>query len=100
MFQLGHLGRRFVHEQFDRVLIGQPVTAADGVSKMIFEAVVALDDCRGTAFSCHRMAAHRVDLAYQRNAEAGVDFGDGDGRPQPRTTSTDNHHVVSYAQWL
>ncbi len=43
VLQLHQLLRRFVDEELDRVLVGQPVAAGDRVVEMLVEAVVRLD---------------------------------------------------------
>jgi hypothetical protein len=82
------------HERLDRVLVAQPVAAGDGVVGVLVEAVDVLDDRGRAAFGRDRVAAHRIDLRDDRDAEVRVGLGDGDGRAQAGPTAAHDDDVV------
>ena len=84
----------FLDEGLDGVLVAQPVAAGDGVVGVFVEAVVRADHGRGAALGRDRVAAHRVDLGDDGDAEPGVGLGDGDGRAQPGPAAADQDHVM------
>jgi hypothetical protein len=80
VLELHQLDRRLHHERLDRVLVAQPVTAGHRVVGVLVQAVVPRDDRRRAALGRDRMAAHRIDLRHDRDAQAGVRLHDRDGR--------------------
>ena len=93
MFQLNQLFRRFVDEVFHCVLIVQPVATAHGVVEVEVEAVVALDDTRRSTFCGASVAAHRVYLGNEGDAQFRIGFGESDGGSQPRASGTDDGDI-------
>ena len=67
VLQLHQFVGGLIDKQLNGVLIDKPVPAGDRVEDVIFETVMVLDDCRRTTLSGHRVAAHRIDLADQRD---------------------------------
>jgi hypothetical protein len=64
--------RSFLDEVLDAVLVREPVAAADGVVEVQIEAVVRLGHAGRAAFRRAGVAAHRVDLRNQRNAQCRI----------------------------
>ena len=83
-----------VDEDLDAVLVAQPVAARDGVVGVLVERVVLGDYAGGAAFGGHGVAAHRVDLGDHRDAELGVDFGNGDRGAQRGAAATDQKNIM------
>ena len=94
MLQLNQLARRFLDEHLDRVLVGQPVRAADGVVDVVLGAVVVLDHRRHAALGGDGVAAHGIDLGHDADAEVGVLLGYGDCGAQAGATAANHEHVV------
>ena len=65
------LARRLLDEVLDHVLVAEEVGALHGVVGVHLEAVVVARDGRGAALGGHRVAAHRIDLRDQRDADVG-----------------------------
>ena len=84
------LSRCFVNEQVDRILIAEPVSAGDGIVKMIIETVVALDYSGGAALGGNGVAAHRIDLGDQCDLQGWRSLGDRDRGAQAGTAGADN----------
>jgi hypothetical protein len=61
---------------------------------MFVETIVRLGHTGSSAFSRNRVAAHRINLRHNRDAEFWVDFGGGDGGAQPRTSASHEKNVV------
>jgi hypothetical protein len=94
VLQPEHLLGSFLDEGFDGVLIAQPVAAADRVVDVVLQRVVALDDGRRPALGGHRVRSHRVDLGDQRDAQAGVGLGGGDGGADAGGAAADDQDVA------
>ena len=62
MFQLGQFLGCLVDEILDGVLIAQPVAAAHRVVEVQVEAIIGLDDTRGSAFGGTGVTAHGIDF--------------------------------------
>jgi len=43
------------------------------------------------------MASHGIDLGYYGHAEFGIDFRNGDGRPQACSSATNQKNIVGRA---
>ena len=80
MLQPEELFRGFLDERLDGILIAQPVASGNGVVGMLVEAVVRGDDTRRAPLGRDGVAAHRVDLGNNRDAEMGMGLGDRQGR--------------------
>jgi hypothetical protein len=93
VLQLDEFFGDLVDEQLDRVLIGQPVAAADRIVEVIVEAVILFHHAGRSSFRGAGVATHRIDLRQQRDLEVGVGFGDGDRRPQARSSCADDDDV-------
>ena len=89
-----HLLRRLRHERLDGVLVAQPVSAADGVVGVRLQAILRLHDRGRPALGHNRVAAHRIDLGDDADAQVGIGLGNGDRCPQPRTPAADHQNVV------
>jgi hypothetical protein len=85
--------RRFTDERLDRVLVGEPVAAGDGVVAVLVQAVVRCDDARGAPFRRHGMPPHRIDLRHHGDAQSGRRFGDGDRGAEPGAVAADEHDI-------
>jgi len=83
-----------VDEDLDAILVAQPVTARDGVVRVLVVRVVLGDHAGCAALGGDGMAAHRVDLGDHRDAELGVDFGNGDRGAQSGTAAADQKNIV------
>ena len=94
VLQLDELARGLVDEDFDGVLISQPVGAADGVVDVVFAGVVGLDDGGHAPLGGHGVAAHGVDLGHQANGEIGTGFHNRHCGAQPGPTGADDDDVV------
>ena len=94
MLELDQLAGGFLDEHLDGVLVGQPVRAADGVVDVILGAVVVLDDRRHAALGGDGVAAHRIDLGHDADAEIWVLLGHGDSGPKAGATAANDEHVV------
>src|SRR5262249_19752129 len=88
--------RRLLDEGLDGILVAQPVAAGDGVVGVLVERVVSADDAGSAALGGDGMAAHRVDLGDDRDAEAGIGFRDGDGRAQASAATAYQNNVVGW----
>jgi hypothetical protein len=86
--------RRLLDERLDGVLVAQPVAAGDGVVGVLVERVVRTDDAGRAALGRDRVAAHRVDLGDDGDAEARIGFRDRDRRAQPRAAAANEDHVM------
>src|SRR5438093_5813283 len=95
VFQLDHLGRRFLDEKLDGILVGQPVGAGDGVLGVVVEAVVRLDHRGRPTFGRDGMAAHRINLGDDPHAQRGILLADSDGGTQARTTTPNDENIVT-----
>src|SRR5215475_11712395 len=62
MFELHHFFGAVRNEIIHRVLVAQPVSAGDGVVKMIIERIVGLYHGSGATLGCDCMTAHWVDF--------------------------------------
>ena len=94
VLQLHQLDRRLRDEGLDRVLVTQPVAARHRVVGVLVQAVVGRDDRRSAALGRDRVAAHRVDLRHDRDAQPRVRLHDRDGGAQPGAAAAHHHHVV------
>src|SRR5262249_34086757 len=63
------------------------------VVKMIIQAVVVLDHARRAAFRRYSVAAHRIDLGDETDAERRIGFGRSDGCPQPRAARANDRYI-------
>ena len=95
VLQLNHLADGFLDKNLNRVLIGKPVGARDGVLGVIIETVVGLDDGGGSSLGRDGVAPHRVNLGDNADRQPGVFLADGDGGPQAGTAAADDEDVVS-----
>ena len=77
----------------DGILVAQPVAAAHGVVEVMLEAVVGLDDAGRAALGRAGVAAHRVDLGDQRDAQLRVGLRERDGGAQSRAARADDRYV-------
>ncbi len=93
VLQLEQLLGRLVDEIFDGILVAQPVTAADRIVKVLLETVVRFDHPRRPALRRAGMAAHRINLGDQCNANFGIRFGQCDGSAQTRAPRSDNGNI-------
>src|SRR6185436_19664446 len=64
MLQLEHLLWRLFDEGLHGILIRHPVAAGDRVVGVFVEAVIGLDDRRGSSLGRDSVTAHRIDLRY------------------------------------
>ena len=94
VLQPEELFRGFLDERLDGILIAQPVASGNGVVGMLVEAVVRGDDTRRAPLGRDGVAAHRVHLGNNRDAEMGMGLGDGEGGAQTSSAATYEHHVV------
>ena len=77
-----------------RSLIAQPIAPRNSVVRMLIQAVAGLDDCRRATFGRDGVAAHRIDLGNDGDAEAGEGVSHGDRRAQACTASTHHQDVA------
>ena len=80
-------------EILDDVLLAQPVAAADGVVEMRVQTVMGLPTPAGPTLRADGVAAHRVDLGEQRDAQRRIGLGRGDRRPQPGAPGADDGDI-------
>ena len=97
VLQLQQLARSFLDEGLDRVLVGEPVSATDGVVAVMVVAVAGLDHCSGSALGRDGMRSHRIDLRDDTDGQVGIFLADGDRGSQAGTASPDDENVVTEA---
>jgi hypothetical protein len=85
------VGRVAAHD-LDRVLVAQEVRALDGVVRVRLPRVLGLERRVDPARGGHRVRAHRVDLAHDRDRGPGV--GGGQRRALAGQAGADDQHVV------
>ena len=94
MLQLDQLLWGLSYEQFDRILVRQPIRSADRVVTMSVERVVVLDDRRRPSFGGDRVASHRINLRHHRHREGRIKLSDRDGSAQPGPAAANDHDVM------
>src|SRR5262249_8201661 len=94
VFEAKQLFRGLLDEGLDGVLVAQPVAAGDGVIGVFVAAVIRRADAGRPPPGGDGVAAHRVDLGDDRDAELRVGLGDGDGGTKARAAATHQHDVV------
>src|SRR5437867_1971851 len=109
VFETEHLFGSFTNECFDRVLVREPVAAADRVIGVGIEAVVWLDHRRRPSFSRDGVASHRIDLGDDRDAKLCIALRNGDRSPKAGPSATNQKDIVvgglhrsrhrSYIRW-
>ena len=93
MLHLHQLFMGLAHEELDDVLLAQPVAAGHRIVEVRLQAVVRLGDSRRAAFRGHGVAAHRVNLGDERNAQRGVGLGHRDSGPKACSAGTHDCHI-------
>jgi uncharacterized protein YheU (UPF0270 family) len=86
----------FVDEVLDAVLVGKPVAPANGVVEVEVEAVVRLDHPGGATLGGAGVAAHRIDLGDQRNAQIRGRFGESNRGAQACAPCAHDHDIGAY----
>src|SRR5579863_4901418 len=84
----------FVNERFHGVLVAQPVAPGNGVVAVFFQAVVGADHRGRAPLRRYGVTAHRVHLGHHCDAQVGIFFRHGDGRPQASPSAANQHNVV------
>jgi hypothetical protein len=93
VLQLDEFPGRLVDEVLDGVLVAQPVAATDGVVEVLLQTVVGLDHTGGATLSRTSVAAHRVDLRDQRDAQLRIGLYKCNCSAQPRASGSDYGHI-------
>ena len=93
MLELDHLGRAAADEEFDHVLLAEPVAAGHGVIEMVVERVMRLDYARRAALRGNRVAAHGQDFRNESDGERGVRLGGCDGGAQARAARPNDQDI-------
>ena len=89
MLQPQQLFGRFFYEDFDGILIAEPVASGDCVVSVVIQCVSRLDYRRSATLGGNRVAAHRVNLGDDRYAEIGIGLGHGNGSSKAGPTAAD-----------
>jgi hypothetical protein len=64
MFSSRQFPRRFMSEEFDGILIAEPVAANHRIVEVIVKTVVVLYDARSATFCCDSVTAHGINFGY------------------------------------
>ena len=86
--------RRFFHENFDGILVAQPVAAGDGVVGVVIQRIPTFDYPRSSAFGRNRVAAHRVNLRDHGHTEFGIGLGYGNRGSKAGAAAADQKNIV------
>jgi hypothetical protein len=93
VLHLHHFLVGLAHEVLHDVLLAQPVAAGHGVVEVVLQAVVRLGHGGSATLGRHRVAAHRVDLRDQRDAQRRIGLGHRDGGSQAGAAGTDDRDI-------
>src|SRR5436190_2184428 len=88
------VSRRFFYEDFDGILVAEPIAAGDGVVSVVIQCVSRFDYSGSATLGRNCVATHRVNLGDHGHAEIGIGLGHGNGRPQAGTAPSDQKNIV------
>ena len=86
----------FFDKCLDHILIGQKITALNGVESVQVETVfLVVSNHAGRSALCrNRVAAHGVDLGDKTDADALIGLDGGDRRTQARATAAYDQYIM------
>src|SRR6266849_3042992 len=85
---------RLFYENFDGILVTEPVATGDGVVGVVVQRIPRFDYPRSSAFGRNCVAAHRVHLGDHGHTEIGIGLGYGNGSSKAGTTAADQKNIV------
>src|SRR5207253_3872407 len=85
---------RLFYENFDGILVAEPVAARDSVVSVVIQCVSRFDYRGSATLGRNGVATHRVNLGDDRYAETGASLGHSNGSSKAGPTAADQKNVV------